>query len=503
MKVTLGDHTFDTYDWGLGGVRLIGFSEDYPELGSEHVLYCTLPFQGFSITLKAEAEVVRHDTEIGHCAFRFTFLGERESALMQHFVEDLIRGKMTEVDDTIARIDTPVTPVPTKPDPNPVQAIPVRRWPSKQIFMSLFYMLFGTVVFGYVAVYIFSALFRLEVSAAVVSAERVMVMAPVTGTVLEAPYREGETVPAGTLLVSVEDANQETTLRQAKAILASNQAELAENEALLEEERRRAKGYTLVARNNIRQSESQLVGLELAAENARLKLQRMRELAGKGLAVVSDVEEAEYNYKAMASELERKRIHIQELEELVNGGQSIQLFTGAAFAGRLAEIEARVARLKMELAFQTKAVNELEGRRIQRSIMAPFAGRIAQIELLPGSSIKQGEPVLALEEVGSEIVTAYLTQEEVLHVEKNSAAKLYITSEKRWIDAEVVTVDRTIGFVDEMMETNRFRAPDARSALVTLHPVGEQLPQSGTPVTVYFERNRNNVVWQTIQQWMS
>lgn len=503
MKVTLGERTFDTYDWGLGGVRLIGFDEDYPDLGSGHVLYCTLPFQGFSITLKAEAEVVRHDTEIGHCAFRFTFLGERESALMQHFVEDLIRGKMTEVDDTIARIDTPVTPVPTKPDPNPVQTIPVRRWPVRQIMMTMFYFLFGTVVFGYAAVYFYSALFRLEVSAAVVASERVVVMAPVTGTVLQAPHREGDTVSAGTLLVSVEDANQETVLRQARAILASNIAELSETEALLAEEKRRAQGYALVARNNIRQSESQLIGLEIATQNARSKAERMRKLAAKGLALASDVEEAEYNFKAMESELDRKRIHIQELEELVDGGESVQLFTGAVFAGRVAEIEARVTRLRTELAFRKKAISELEKKRIQRTIFAPFDGRVAQIDLLPGVSIKQGDPVLALEEAGAEIVTAYLTQEEVLHIEKDSSAKLYITSEKRWIDAQVKTVDRTMGFVDEIMETNRFRAPDARSALVTLQAVSEPLPRSGTPITVYFERNRNNVVWQTIQQWLS
>ncbi|MCV0423876.1 MAG: HlyD family efflux transporter periplasmic adaptor subunit [Roseibium sp.] len=502
MRVTLDGQTFDAVDWGLGGCRISGYSCNIPENGSDHSLTCTLPFQGFNISLKADARVVRLDEENGQVAFAFTQLGERERSLMQHFVEDLVRGKMTDVADTIVRIDTPVTPVPTKPDPNPVKDMPVRRWPIRQIMMSLFYLTLGLAVFGYVGVYAFASLFRLEVQSAVVSANRVQVTAPISGRVLHAPSVGEQHILAGEQLVVMENVNHENDLRRARTVLASTNAKLAEMETLLSEERRRANGYSLIARNNVRQAESQLDGLVLAKENAELKLVRVKTLANKGLVLAQDVEAAELELKQVVSDLARKEIHIQELKQLIDGGDSIRLFTGNAFAGRLAEMEARVARLKSEQTFQKSVVAELSKKETQQTVTAPFSGRIIDVGFVPGNAVKQGEPMVTVEETGTEFITAFLTQEEVLQVRIGSPANLYFPADDRWVTAEVSEVDRTAGFVDEVSETHRFRAPDSRSAKVILTPVSGQLPTSGTPVNIYFERYRGNVVWRTVEQFL-
>lgn len=503
MRVAMGKQSFDAVDWGLGGCRVSGVFSDLPDLGSCHALLCTLPFQGFNITLKAEAEVVRLDEGNGEVAFRFLQLGERETALMQHFVEDLVRGKMTDVADTIVRIDTPVTPVPTKPDPNPVREMPVRRWQIKQIVMTVFYLALGALVFGYVGVYVFATLFRLEVSSAVVTSERQSVTAPVNGRVLSVRQGVGHTVAAGQVLLIMEDGRHEETLRRARSALSATRAELAETEALLSEESRKAEGYALVARNNVRQAGSQLEGLELAKENARLKVERMRSLATKGLALADDVEAAELELKSVISDLERKKIHIQELEELIAGGDSVRLFTGNAFAGRLAEMKARVARLKSQETFQAAMVDELLAKEARLNVVAPFNGQIREHQVPEGNTTRQGEPLMVLERAGSEQVSAYLTQDEVLHIRMGSPVNVFVPSENRWIKGTVAGIDRTDGFVDEISETFRFRAPDARSAKVTLTPAGEAFPSSGTPVTVYFERHRNNLVFRTAQQLVS
>nr|WP_319386323.1 HlyD family efflux transporter periplasmic adaptor subunit [uncultured Roseibium sp.] len=503
MRVAVGEQSFDAVDWGLGGCRIAGVFRELPELGSSQTLLCTLPFQGFNITLKADAEVIRLDEEKGEVAYRFVQLGERETALMQHFVEDLVRGKMTDVADTIVRIDTPVTPVPTKPDPNPAEAMPVRRWPVRQIVMTLFYFVLGAVVFGYVGLYVFATLFRLEVTSAVVTSERQAINAPANGRVLTAQHGVGDVVAAGQVLLVMEDGRHEETLRRAQTALATTRAELAETEALLAEENRKAEGYALVARNNVRQAGSQVEGLELAKENALLKVERMRSLAQKGLALADDVETAELELKSVISDLERKQIHIQELEELIAGGDSVRLFTGNAFAGRLAEMRARVARLKSQETFQASMVEDLMDKEARLKVAAPFAGLVKERDILEGTSAKQGEPLLVLEKSGSEEVSAYLTQDEVLHIRLGTTANIFVPSENRWVRGTVDHIDRTDGFVDEVSETFRFRAPDARSAKVTLVPEGEAFPASGTPITVYFERHRNNIVFRTAQQLVS
>jgi multidrug resistance efflux pump len=502
MRITLGEQNFDAVDWGLGGCRISGLSGALPDIGSQHILLCTLPFQGFNITLKAEAELIRHDDDKCETAFRFTQLGERETALMQHFVEDLVRGKMTDVADTIVRIDTPVTPVPIKPDPNPTHDIPVRRWPIKQILMTCFYFVLGVVVFGYVGVYAFATLFRLEIQSAVVSAERLQISAPINGRVDELPHRSGARVAAGSIIAVMEDTGHDTALQKAKSDLAQTRAQLAETKVVLAEEHRRAEGYTLVARNNVRQADSQLEGLELARDNAALKLERLKILSGKGLVRADDVEAAELEVKSVVSNLERKKIHIQELKELIEGGDSIRLFTGNAFAGRLAEMKAKDARLTALQNHYEELVAELALKETTHLVLAPFDGRVIETAFVPGNVLKQGEPLLVFEEVGQEAVTAFLTQEEALQVRIGSSANLYLQAEDRWISAEVTSIDRTAGFVDEVTDTHRFRAPDARSAIVRLTPVAAELPVSGTPVTVYFQRFRNNVVWRTSRRFL-
>ena len=76
-------------------------------------------------------------------------LGEREAKLMQHFIEDIVRGSMSTIDDTIQRIDVPVTPASIKPDSSPTEEVPLRRWPVKTIAMSATYLAVGLAVFSY------------------------------------------------------------------------------------------------------------------------------------------------------------------------------------------------------------------------------------------------------------------------------------------------------------------------------------------------------------------
>ena len=97
-------------DWSLGGLRIDGFPGELPVAGAELAFHLTLPFQGFDVSFDIKAEVVRTNPADKMFAVRYTEIGERERELMQHFIEELVRGSMSDVEDTIQRIDVPVTP---------------------------------------------------------------------------------------------------------------------------------------------------------------------------------------------------------------------------------------------------------------------------------------------------------------------------------------------------------------------------------------------------------
>lgn len=499
FRVTLDGQSFAVSDWSLGGFRLEGSSAT-PTVGSVHEVTCTLPFQGFNIAFKASAQVVRCDLDTGMIAMSFDNLGERESGLMQHFIEDLIRGSMTEIQDTIVRIDTPVTPVPTTPDPNPVNQMPVRRWPVRQLMMTSFYLVLGMLVFGYIAIFAFASLFRIEVTSALVTAQRMEVTAPVSGQILAQPALINSHVEQGDILVRFDNADIEKSRRQAFAAVMNAKAQLTEASLRLEEEQYRAEGYDVVARNNIRQATSQLDSLELARDSAGLKLERYKKLFERGLTLKSDLETAELEYAEAISKLARKQIHVNELKDLLASGGSVKLYTGTAFAGRLAEAEALVSRLKTELEFREAALSELDAATSETVLRAPFDGLVREASFVAGSTVKQGVTVLVLEQTGKERVVAYLTQSEINQLRLGSEAKLYVPAEDRWINARVTNVDRTDGFVDQVTETHRFRSPDARSAQAVLES-DAALPSAGTPITVYFERHRATRVWRALSSW--
>ena len=221
LYVTYAGHRVKAADWSLGGLRIEEFPGDVPTQLAALDLVLTLPFQGFDVTFDAKAEVVRSNADARMFAVRFTELGERERELMSHFLEELVRGSMVDVEDTIQRIDVPVTPASLKPDPNPLQQLPTRRWPVKMVAMSAIYAVAGVLVFGYTAVLAYSNFFRMEVRTAVITAPIETVTATADGRVEWTDVKPGDRVKAGEVVVKLIDSQLQRELELAEIGRAS------------------------------------------------------------------------------------------------------------------------------------------------------------------------------------------------------------------------------------------------------------------------------------------
>jgi len=140
LELQIQGGVYSAIDWSLGGFRIAGWTGDSLCEGSEIACYFKLPFQGFDIAFNLSVQIVHVDEKLGQMAAQFVNLSDRQTELMSHFIEDLIRGAMSPVEDTILRIDSPVTPVSTNPDPSPSDQVPIKRWPTKLIVMSTLYV---------------------------------------------------------------------------------------------------------------------------------------------------------------------------------------------------------------------------------------------------------------------------------------------------------------------------------------------------------------------------
>ncbi|MEO0729122.1 MAG: PilZ domain-containing protein, partial [Pseudomonadota bacterium] len=344
LFVDVGGWRLRATDWSLGGLRLDNYPDAVPEPGTEIDLHLTLPFQGFEVAFDAKAEVVRNDPASGMFAVQFTEIGERERELMSHFIEQLIRGSMTDIEETINRIDVPVTPASLKPDASPAADVPVKRWPIKTLVMTGVYAILGLVVFGYTAMLVYTNFFRLEVLTAVVTAPVDQVRARADGRVVwQEGIAEGVLVREGQLLVAVMDTELEREIELAEINIRQQEAKLLYLRQRQTDEMKRAENFAEVELKNVRQSRLALEALQAELATAVLKLNRISRLHKKGFATDVQRDEAERDVIALRKKAGQAKVELDSRASLADTNKGRRLYTGENIVGELGEIEAQVS----------------------------------------------------------------------------------------------------------------------------------------------------------------
>ena len=506
LYVAWGTDTVRATDWSLSGLRLDGVDPRFaPDDGSPFDLALTLPFQGFDIGLSVTVEVVRTVPEIGQVAVRFTHLDDRARSLMSHFVDELVRGSMVEVEDTIQRIDVPVTPVSTKPDPNPKAAVPVRRWPVKAIVMTVLYLLLGVIVFGYAGLVLYGNFLKLEVQTAVVSAPLEVVVAQGNGRVVQAGPAEGGAVVEGQALMTLIDNDLEHRIDLAEIELHRAEAERDHAARLLDAEARRLADHVVVAQNNRSRAGADILALQTRLSLAQDRLARRRTLLAQGWATADQVDEAAGAVAGLVAELENRRIDFAEFDQTSSNANVEDLFDMARLQQDVDRLDAELLRADRQVDLAAEQLVALQRHRDRLLVRAPFDGRVTRYLHPSGGTIRQGEPLVVVEQSAERVVQAFVNQEEILAVGIGDTATIYLPSLDRQMAAVVAQVDRTIGFVDEMDSQYTWRGPDDRSGQVTLRfadaAAGEAL-NAGLPAIVIFDRRNDDGVLAVAFSWI-
>ena len=499
LYVTALGHRLRAADWSLGGLRLEGFPGEVPGVGTEVALKLELPFQGFEVAFDATATVVRCDAAKGFFAVMFKELGEREAELMKHFIDELVRGKMSPVADTIQRIDVPVTPASTAPDANPISKLPVHRWPARTVAFTAFYFIAGFVIFGYALVLVWTNFLRMEVDTAVISAPVEAVRAQIDGRVRWGKYRAGDRVPAGAIVLHVLDHELEKEIDFAGLDIAQKKAHVGALKMQLKEELERIVAFATVDQKNVEQIALDLASLQAAAKAAQSHHERLNVLYKQGFTTQTLVETAEKQMVAARQAAEAKAVELASRKLLAeqNGGR--RLYNGQTFIGDRARVEAQLHQLEQELAIAERKLRTLEAHRERLAVVSPFAGVLTELSRVDGAMVRKGDTIAVLEQPDAREVTAYLRQDEVLKVGLDDPATIYLPALGETRRGRVSAIDRTAGFVNEQNSTYTWRGPRDRSAKVTLAfddkgNDADRAYRSGTPAIVLFRTRTSNYV---------
>jgi multidrug resistance efflux pump len=508
VRVLGTGHKLRAHDWSLGGLRVDGYPGELPELGNEIGLQITLPFQGFDITFEAEGKVVRRVPAQASFAIEFTKLGERETSLMAHFIEDLVRGMMSPAEDTIQRIDVPITPVSTEPDPNPKNVIKERKIPVRQVMWAAVYAAIGFLVFGYTALVLYSNLFRMEVQTAVVTAPIIEAKAQGDGNLPFIRVNTGDKVEAGETTIYFADYDLEKQIDLAKLQIQEREAELTHLLQKRAGELEKMTEYAAVEISDIEKAKVDVEGLEAEREAAQARLLRIQKLQKEGLATKSQIDEANKWLIVARTKLETKKVELREQIRIADAGIGKHYFNGREFVGNLSDLDAGIRLARYQISLSHQAHEALLKHRERLSVKAPFDGKVLELPFPENSAVRKGDVIAVFEQDSARRITAFLTQDEVLKVALGDKASVYFPALDASLRGKVVSIDRTSGFKQEISRRYSWRGAEDRSAEVILEFIGGKSSDTaekvtpGMPVIVLFEAQSTNpiiaAIWRKV-----
>ena len=518
LFVGVAGHTVRAADWSLGGLRIDDFPGTLPAIGSEVELKLSLPFQGFDVAFGARGRIVRRNAEQRMVALQFTELGERERELMQHFLEELVRGSMSDVEDTIQRIDVPVTPASLQPDTKIVPAgdKPVSRMPAKTMAMIAVYGAIGLCILSYTALLIYSNVFRLEVQSAVISAPIETVEAQSDGRIAWASVKPGDVIKQGEVILNVIDHQLEREIELTDIAIRERKARLGFLKQRYVGELEKLEGLTALGLRDMQNSKLDIESAEAQARAARRQYDRLKALHDKGFATDARLEEAEqFSIRAIKT-LEMKKNELSTRVEMAGATVGKRYYNGRDIVGNEADVHAEMQLAENEILLaQQRHIANLNLRQ-NASVRAPFSGTVLELPRVDTASVRKGDVIAIIEQARNRHVLAFLKQDEVSKVGLGDAAQVFIPALGETVEARVVKIDRTSGFVAEQDKARaagyRWRGAEDRSAKIMLEFASSRVAgnferyHSGLPVTVVFEqRSRGSLarsLTDTLSSWL-
>jgi multidrug resistance efflux pump len=500
-------------DWSLGGLRVEDFEGTLPEVEAVIPLALTLPFQGFEVSFDAKARVVRNNPAEAMFAVQFTDIGDRERELMQHFIEELVRGSMVDIEDTIQRIDVPVTPASLEPDANPKSKVPIRRWPVKTAVMSAFYLMLGGMILGFTGLLLYSNFYRMEVQTAVIAAPVETVASQVDGKLLWRGLTPGDAVKSGDLIVTLSDNQIEREIELADIAVREQQAKLAYMKRRQADELERVQSFATIENKNLEQGKIDVESLRAQLYAAEQEFKRYSILHKQGWTTDARRELSEKSVITLRKSLERSQVELTARMDLADQNFGKRLYTTDNIVGTLGEIEAQVRLTELEVGLTRDKKTALLNHKARLAVRAPFDGTLLELPRLNDTHIRKGDTIAVIEQRNRRHILAYLTQEEINKIGLGDEALVFIPALQETHSAKVFRIDRTSGFVRE--QDQRFnpgyswRGPTDRSAKVFLALedrtvlADRDTYRSGLPAVVVFPQRSTNPLIATIKRKLS
>jgi multidrug resistance efflux pump len=438
LGVTIDGTAQQTVQWCLDGIELAGTP---CPLGQTVALRINLPFQGFDIGFDAAGVVQTSDGATDRTVVAFVDLDSRERDLLSHFVEQLVRGNMTSVDETIQRLDAPMAAAVLAAAPATAATPTTRRsgWRTRTAGMTALYGFAGLAAFGYLASLLYTHLFWLEAQTSAISAPVENLVSLGDGMISWGTFKPGETVKAGDVVLKIADNTLEREIEQAEIAVREKENKLAFLARRFENEKVRLGAIAGLSNLKNARTNAEFEGMQAKLRAAEREL---RQLPSTAVGPLAQVRQRIVGLK--------QAIIVKDLE--INGRATISRenpgsseIVGQSVIGDVDNLAAQIELAEADIAIASRRHQSYLNQRDRLSLRAPFDGILRQLPHADSATVRKGDVAAVIERSAERGVTAFLRQDQVVRVQLGAQAIVHVPATRQTFRATVAEIDPARG----------------------------------------------------------
>ncbi|MEC8328103.1 MAG: HlyD family efflux transporter periplasmic adaptor subunit [Pseudomonadota bacterium] len=410
LLVEIDKHVYESKDWSVDG---IGILECPLELEVDQKIPARIIFPITDSTLAISVTLICKNTVNGNIGFAFDNLSHKHKRLLRHYIEQVIEGKLENVEDLVAIATAPVvsSPINTALNLSDANTLALTRqfsFRSKLVlsFAVLFLLVLGLSLFYKI---------NYEVkSTGVVLGNTYVVKASKSG-VLESMYlKEGASVEENDVIATIIDPDITTELAKLNnkiTVLKSSK------QALLNE-----------APESIVIEQGLLAPLKQQESRHLASLERARLLLKDNVLTQKDYDYIENRWLQSLVSLRKEQQRIER----------VKLETEQALSKSNLLSSQRITE-QLLIAQQELSLLEMQHKRPVTSLVA---GRLVNTPFNTGANVTENDVVAIVETKQTPFLIIVVPNEQMLSLKLGQSARVYIPKTKTELNAHIVSFGR-------------------------------------------------------------
>lgn len=217
----------------------------------------------------------------------------------------------------------------------------------------------------------------------------------VHGPIIKLNVQDNQEVKEGDVLFEIDPADYQVQLANAQAVLAA-----------LDQQIEVAKSQDENLKYQVKAAEAGVEQAQAQVKQANDTLERLKPLLPKGFATADDVDKAETAVKVATASLAAEEQRFNQAKTALSSLATLQAQRGSAVAA--------VDQAKLDLSYCT--------------VIAPFPGKIINLNISVGAYASVGVPIFSLLDLRHWYVLANFREGEIRHFTTGSTAEVYLMS---------------------------------------------------------------------------